>query len=394
MIYTLLVLGAAQGLFLAVLLATKRNNSAANKILAVAMLSFSASILESLAYAGGWYRDWPHIIGAAKPLIFVFGPILYLYALAVTLGGHTFRKRWLRHFIPAGLVALYFAPFYLSRGTTKIAFVEDLMRNGPPLDVVVIDNLQYPHGILYVVLTILLLRRHRAALRETHSNVEQINLLWLRNLTVGIVAVWALATVLHVMDLVGLTAGAIEPMLTPLAVSIMVYAIGYAGWRQPEIFHQVPPRVPLVPDIERPQAIAAIEPLVSADQSYEKSGLTQAQAAAHLAQLQRVMEKKQLYKNSLLTLQELADELSISPHHLSQVINTGLGKNFYDFVNGYRVEEIKRRLRDPKSAHLTILAIALDAGFNTKSSFNTFFKKHTGLTPSQYRAQPREPALV
>ena len=376
LIDTLLILGAAQGLFLALLLATKHNNSAANKILAVAMLAFSISILESLSYATGWYRTWPYLIGASKPLIFVFGPILYLYALAVIRGGHSFRKIWLLHFIPAGLVAVYFAPFYASDGTVKIAFVENLMRNGPPLDLLIIENLQFVHGILYVVLTILLLGRHRVRLRNTHSNLERINLLWLRNLTIGIVAVWTLATALHVFQITGIDIGDIELRLTPLAVSIVVYAIGYLGLRQPEIFHR---SSGAMAPIKEPKEARA-------DQTYEKSGLTQTQAEAHLQQLLRVMEQKQLYKNSLLTLDDLANEMSISPHHLSQVINVQLGKNFYDFVNGYRVEEVKRRLRDPKSMHLTILAIALDAGFNTKSSFNAFFKKHTGLTPSQYRA--------
>jgi AraC-like DNA-binding protein len=117
-----------------------------------------------------------------------------------------------------------------------------------------------------------------------------------------------------------------------------------------------------------------------------------AQAEAYLQQLLRMMDEKQLYRNSLLTLQDLADEMGISQHHLSQVINTQLGKNFYDFINGYRVDEIKSRLRDPKLHHLTILTIAFEAGFNTKSSFNSFFKKYTGLTPSQYRTQGREAA--
>src|SRR5687768_2343137 len=107
MIDTLLMLGAAQGLFLAVLLTTKRTNSAANRILGVAMLAFSVSVLESLLYSGGQYRSWPHLIGLSKPLIFTFGPILYLYVVAVSLGGHVFRSTWLLHFIPAGLVALY-----------------------------------------------------------------------------------------------------------------------------------------------------------------------------------------------------------------------------------------------------------------------------------------------
>jgi AraC-like DNA-binding protein len=119
---------------------------------------------------------------------------------------------------------------------------------------------------------------------------------------------------------------------------------------------------------------------------YEKSGLTPAQAEAGMQQLLRVMEEKQPYRNSLLTLQELADEMALSAHNLSEVINTQAGKNFYDFVNRYRVEEVMRRLQDPRYAHLTILAIAEESGFNSKSTFNAFFRKATGLTPSQHRA--------
>jgi AraC-like DNA-binding protein len=118
---------------------------------------------------------------------------------------------------------------------------------------------------------------------------------------------------------------------------------------------------------------------------YEKSGLTEAQAAEYEKKLLRLMDEKKPYRNCYLTLQDLADELSISTHNLSQVINKRLGKNFYDFVNGYRVEDVKRRLLDPRFQHLKILALGLEAGFNTKSTFNAFFKKHTGLTPSDYR---------
>jgi AraC-like DNA-binding protein len=91
-----------------------------------------------------------------------------------------------------------------------------------------------------------------------------------------------------------------------------------------------------------------------------------------------------------LTLAELALALSTTPHNLSEVINTRTGQNFYDFVNGYRVDEVKERLRDPNADHLTLLAIGLEAGFNSKSSFNAVFKKHTSMTPSEYKKTLRQ----
>lgn len=407
LINTLLILGAAQGLFLAVLLATKQTNSAANRILAVAMSAFSLYIFTGVYYAREYYYAFPHFIGVSVPLIFVFGPILYLYAQTVSAGGHAFRKASLLHFVPFLLVTLYLAPFYLQNGASKIEFLHRLTQAGPPRDLAVIQQLQYPHGILYVFLTIRLLRRHRARLRENFSSLERINLLWLRNLTIGITAIWVLATGINLLDLAGLGIGEMESSLTPLAVSFLVYGVGYLGLRQPEIFHGPLPRrtaptpVPIEvaggapPDSmsrEAPFASRGVELQGSARQEsagdgggYEKSGLTQAEAEALMQRLRSVMTEKHLYLNPLLTLQELAEVMSISAHNLSEVINTQAGKNFYDFVNGYRVEEVMRRLRDPRYAHFTILALAADSGFNSKATFNAFFKRHTGLTPSQYR---------
>lgn len=87
--------------------------------------------------------------------------------------------------MPFLLVTLYLAPFYLQNGASKIKFLHTLTQAGPPRDLAVIQQLQYPHGILYVLLTIRLLRRHRARLRENFSSLERINLLWLRNLSSG-----------------------------------------------------------------------------------------------------------------------------------------------------------------------------------------------------------------
>ena len=89
--------------------------------------------------------------------------------------------------------------------------------------------------------------------------------------------------------------------------------------------------------------------------------------------------------NEKLTVSELAQKLNISRHHLTQIINEKLNKNFYTFINEFRIEEVKIMFLDKKKEHYTILAVAYECGFNSKSTFNTLFKKYTGLTPSEYR---------
>ena len=97
------------------------------------------------------------------------------------------------------------------------------------------------------------------------------------------------------------------------------------------------------------------------------------------------MEMSKPYLNPDLTLHQLAAELGISSHLLSQVINDHLKLNFFDFVNQYRVKTFKERIVSPHYSAFSVLGIAFDCGFNSKSAFNRIFKKNTGLTPSQFR---------
>ena len=96
------------------------------------------------------------------------------------------------------------------------------------------------------------------------------------------------------------------------------------------------------------------------------------------------MQSEKPFLRTKLSINDLAEDLGIPSHHLSQVINERLNQNFYDFINSYRIEELKVKLKDPHNKHLTMLGIAFDCGFNSKASFNRIFKKHTGQTPSEY----------
>ena len=97
------------------------------------------------------------------------------------------------------------------------------------------------------------------------------------------------------------------------------------------------------------------------------------------------MQEKKPYLDAELTLSSLAKDLSISRSQLSALINEGMGDNFYDFINKYRVEEVKRLMVDPQVKNYNLLGIALEAGFKSKSTFNLIFKRFTGLTPTEYR---------
>lgn len=154
-------------------------------------------------------------------------------------------------------------------------------------------------------------------------------------------------------------------------VSVFMYAIGYMGLRQPEIFYGPYNQNLTVDGLTK--------------KKYEKSALTPEKAEEYLQKLRHVVAREKPFLKSEITLPELAKHLAISPHHLSQIINEQLRQNFFEFVNSHRIEEAKKLIIDPENKNVNIAEIAFEVGFNSLSVFNTAFKKHTGMTPSQFR---------
>jgi AraC-like DNA-binding protein len=385
------LLGAIQGLFLTVILATQRRNRTANRILAVAMLAFSLYLLSAVYHAVGFERVFPHFFGVAYPMPLLFGPVIYLYAVhaADRTRRLTWRDAW--HFAPFAAAVLAVLPVYLMSGAEKIAFYEDLKRGVVPPTVVVIDPLKYLSGIAYTTATIVFLRRHSRRVRDSYSSLERVNLQWVVRLALASAAIWALATAVGVIHPDGALARRGEDVIA-LAIAVLVYGIGYMALRQPEIINFVTQEFAIPVDAlhaaaaPAPTHTPAVEtPPEPAAPRYERSGLSEREAALLKQALLKTMESDRPYANSGLTLAELADRLNTTPHKLSEVLNAQLGQTFYDFINAYRVQDVQRRIADEKYRNLTILSLALDAGFASKATFNHVFRKHTGRTPSAYR---------
>jgi AraC-like DNA-binding protein len=388
------VLGAAQGLFLAAVLAGRQPSSVPNRLLAAVMAVFSMDLAMAAYHASGTDAVFPALIGLDYPAGFLYGPLFYLYARTLTEPDGKLRRRDLLHFIPFALLAGYLFPFYALSGAEKWALLQapDERLRG----LAAVNPLKLVHGLVYVAAVVAVLRRHRRRVAETFSATEHVTLNWLRNLTVGVVVMLATAGMLYALGVreaapvFGLAPASVFDDLTLLSVTVFVYALGYLGLRQPAIF--APRAVPVepAPGAEVPVPIAPPpepEPEEEERPRYAKSGMDEATAEGVEAALLALMEAERPYRRGDLTLQDLADRLDVSPHNLTEVLNTRLGRSFYDFVNGYRVRETQARLADPALANWTVLAVGMEAGFNSKSSFNAVFKRATGMTPSQYRAQ-------
>lgn len=368
-------LGSLQGLLLTGVLFAQRNNRTANRLLATLMASFTVYLSSDVYYATGLYRDWPHFFGFSFLGPWVFGPLVYLYSVAASDRAWRFTRRDWWHFALPALVFLIVSPYFFMSGTEKIAFYEQLIAGNVPRRITVVEPTKYVSGIAYSIATVLYLRGHRRRLEDNYSNVARVNLSWLLWLAGAAAFIWLLATTLKVGDF----NQALREGHVTLAIALLVYAIGYMGLRQPEVFRYQTSEF-AVP--ERSRVIAAEAP---APNRYERSGLSDTEARELERLLRILMDAKAPWKDSELTLPQLAEMLETTPHKLSEVLNSQVGQTFYDFVNGYRVREVQRRITAGEARQLKILALAMDAGFASKSTFNDVFKKHTSKTPSDFR---------
>lgn len=367
------------------LLAHRAGHRRANLFLAALVLCYALDIGLETLYASPRVADYHWLIGFNDALFFLYGPLLYLYARFLTQPETSANKRWLIHFLPFLVILIVYTPALFTQSVVMKLASEGLQSMPAGVTAFLtserrgqIELASAFHELTYIIGTLLLLRQHRRRIEDAFSSLDRINLNWLKSLTLatGVIVVADILLYCFVNQELVAYGNAVTLML--LLCAALIYAIGYMGLRQPAIF---------APVNEVSVTTESISESESPREKYAKSALTEPQADEGLARLLALMEGERLYLNGELKLSGVAEALGISTNSLSQIINEKLGKNFYDFVNGYRVEAASRLLADPTKDHLTLLAIAFEAGFNSKSTFNSVFKKHKQMTPTEFKKQ-------
>jgi AraC-like DNA-binding protein len=369
------IIAAFNALFFTALLVQKKPKALHDKILIywLLYLGFYTGIYG--LSAPQLFTNYPLLSAAFISLLLLHGPFLYLYIRSLII--QTYRIK------PAGL--LHFAPFVLFN--VFLAGVSFFPETAVKIR---LDHLEGEHGSsilfnFFLILTALsgpvyfgrslsLFKKLDINIFNNFSSIENINPDWLRKLVYTFGAVWtilmAAAVIHHIFHLFSwmfCTNG------LSLSLSVFIILIGYFGLKQKEIFS----------GFEKNEFVTSS----NSEEKYAGSTLKETDAEKCAEKLKNYMAEKKPYLNPDLNLPQLAGELNIPSHHLSQVINKNLGQNFFDFINRYRIEEVKSKITHPDYQKYSVLGIAFDAGFNSKSAFNRVFKKITGQTPTQFKKQ-------
>lgn len=356
--------GIALGVFVVLLLNNRAvKKSRANLFLSILLIGLSFSILHIL-FAGtifGHFDIRTHNMG--DPTFLLIPPALWFYSKALTGNRMGFSFKDGIHFLPfVALICFFLLIRFLPKGHPLAVFPDTHHR----LVAIIFWIIAVVQFSCYQFFIRKKWRAHQQLIKQEVSNIENVNISWVT----FFMNVFLFINFFFLANLfVAIHLEHIAWMGSAIAVifSLSIFALGYKGILQKEIFYNVGEQ----------NQLQLLPPLQSNPQNKPDHEL--------ITKLNNYMEEKKPYLDAELTLSDLAKQLDISRSQLSRLINEGIGDNFYNYVNKYRVEQVKKFMTDPAMEHFNMLGIALEAGFKSKSTFNLIFKRFTGLTPTEYR---------
>lgn len=327
-------LGVVHGLLLAIFLFLhRRGSSLSNHLLGYLLIVLSFRVGKSVLLEFAEDLNVKLIfIGLGSMLL--IGPLFYLFSKSLSIRSFSLRKVHLFHFIPA-ILGIGFG-FWIE---------ESHLRSYPIWVFIVAYATYYLHYLVYLMIG------YRAAIKA--EVMQQSNFRLLKLIFFGLLAIW----VVYILNLFDEN---IPYIIGPVLYSVVAYSISFV--------------------IIKNRFIDKVD-----HEKYKSTQIPEALSEEIYSRIQQLMEDEKAFKNPDLSLKLLSGQFRQSPQIISMVVNQKSGKNFNSFINHYRIEEATQQLRDPKFEHYTISAIAMESGFNSISSFNTAFRKQTGLTPLAFR---------
>jgi AraC-like DNA-binding protein len=369
----ILLVGSSISLFLAVLLLRKTGKVLHDYVVIVWLMFLGLYVFVYAFVPVHFFEGKSWLINFYIALLFLNGPLLFLYVKAITNRAGKVSKAFLWHLLPFIAFVVYLNIFEnvsaVFSGTESAAGTLKIELPVPYFLFLVLLALSVP---VYIYLSIRLLVRHMKIIADNFSDIEKRTLTWLRNLTIILGTGWImLATIVFIHHVLHLFSDSFCINGLFLTLTAFIVTAGSYGFNQTAVFSS--------------QGSMVTEIFEASDKPYASSSLKEEDKQQYLISLIGYIDNKKPYLNNELTLNRLSIDLNIPLHHLSRIINEHFNQNFFDFINQYRVNEFIRRLSDPKYSNYSLLGVAFDCGFNSKTTFNRYFKKATGLTPSQFK---------
>lgn len=380
-------------LFLSLLIGTKKKKELSDQIFIFWLFlllinSLSFIIISRFNYPGSFPGRL--IVEFTEASIFIHGPVFLFYTLSLTKTGFRIEPRDFFHCIPFLLCLIM-----LISGILYSDGVSAITRQ-------LLSICKMVSLIVYTSVVIIQLNKHRKQVETIFSNTENKYLNWLSFLAWGIVIVWIISSAgLLLYGLSGLKIPQYGGAAGNIAVCIFIFLIGYFGVKQEAIFNFTSQESrsidsdgvgkttsssvmdnPLFTDVILPEENVSESAI---NEKYKNSGLSKQKSLNLFEVLETFMKDRKPYHDTELTLFSLAKQLDIHPNHLSQIINQHYNQNFFDYINQYRVNDVKEVLLSGEYDTHSLAGIGFECGFNSKASFNRAFKKFTGVTPSEFR---------
>jgi len=384
------LVGSIQAFFFISLILTKKNKQAADLILLIWLFAMGIHLLSYYALYNEMFNTpgLKYIILLLPPLIYVHGPLLYIYAKYLTGKSSKFHPKYLLHFIPFTVSLCFYIYLLVFKAEGDFTYLASRPIVSQYLTIIfyLLNIFLNP---LYVVIVLVILSDHRQKIKLNFSYLERIDLNWLKFLAIGLGSISIIVWIVHVMSNFNiLNLDFNRDFYIFISITLFVFVLGFFGFRQ-GIIYKFPSESIVYNDtkskLNQSQSLMPDRKQKSDNSKYKKSQLTEKEAKKIIERLNKYMENDKPYKQNTLALLDVATTLNVSAHTLSQVLNIYMKNNFYNYINTYRVNEVKDMLMDTKYDHFSHLGVALEAGFNSKSAFNRIFKNITGQTPTQYK---------
>ena len=234
---TIFLLASIQGILLSIALFFRKQNHSANIFLSIVIFALSLELLTSVYYSKGWHISNIHFSGVTYPVALTYGPLFYLYVRFLTKATERFYLKDMIHFLPIAIVYLIMLPVFFYPANEKLAFVELMMSNKQPFIYDVVETFIPVQGVIYTIAVAGLVLKYNKQIKESFSNIEKINLDWLKYLTFGMIFCWSTVAISHVADFF-VDANQGFGIVLHTAISIIIYSVGYLNLSQPEIFYE------------------------------------------------------------------------------------------------------------------------------------------------------------